>query len=178
MSDKLPLTGQERQVKSSEIISTRTDPQGLIVFANSVFLAVTGYASDEVQGKPHNIVRHPDVPRVIYSVLWQTLRDGETFFGVTKNRTKGGDHYWTLGYFHPDMKAGGNEIIGYRSTRKGFHDGKLKQRFDELFSEVRQAELAQPRAEQVKAGLEALKKGLKKRGFSDYQSMSRLALAE
>jgi PAS domain-containing protein len=177
MSDKLPLTGKERQVKISEIISTRTDPQGLIAFANAAFLQVTGFTSDEVLGKPHNIVRHPDVPRCIYSVLWQSLRDGETFFGVTKNHTKSGDHYWTFGYFHPDIKIGSSEVVGYRSTRKGFHDTQLKQSFDELFSEVRQAELAQPRAEQVKAGLEALKKALKKRGFSDYQGMSRLALA-
>ncbi|OYY73801.1 MAG: hypothetical protein B7Y40_08105 [Gammaproteobacteria bacterium 28-57-27] len=177
MSDKLPLTGNERQVKTSEIISTRTDPQGLIAFANSAFLQVTGFTSDEVLGKPHNIVRHPDVPRCIYSVLWQALRDGETFFGVTKNRTKSGEHYWTFGYFHPDIKAGSGEIVGFRSTRKGFHDAQLKQSFDELFSEVSQVELAQPRAEQVRAGLEALKKALKKRGFSDYQSMSRLALA-
>ncbi len=177
MDDKLPLTGQERQVKISEVISTRTDPHGVIAFANSAFLAVTGYASNEVLGKPHNIVRHPDVPRAVYAALWQALRNGETFFGVTKNRNKGGDHYWTLGYFHPDTRVGSAEIIGYRSTRKGFFDAKLKHDLDELFGEVRQAEVQHARPDQVKAGLEALKKALKKRGFGDYQEMSRLALA-
>lgn len=178
MNDRLLLTGEERQVKASEIISTRTDPHGVIGFANASFVSVTGFTSDEVLGKPHNIIRHPDVPRAIYYALWEGIQSGDTFFAVTKNRCKNGDHYWTLGYFNPDFQAGTREIIGYRSTRKGFHNEQLKLRFDELFSEVRKAELDRPRPEQVKAGFEALIKGLKKRGFSDYQEMSRLALIE
>jgi len=177
MSDKLFLSGQERQVKVSEVISTRTDTHGIIAFANAAFLSVTGYVSDEVLGMPHNMVRHPDVPRAVYAALWLALRNGETFFGITKNRNKVGDHYWTLGYFHPDTKTGSAEIIGYRSTRKGFFDTKLKHELDELYREVRQAEVVHERPDQVKAGLDALKKALKKRGFSDYQEMSKLALA-
>jgi len=178
MDTTITLTGAERQVRPSEIISTRTDPRGVITFANPAFLAVTGFAQDEVLDKPHNIIRHPDVPRAVYHALWQGIQGGETFFAVTKNRCKNGDHYWTLGYFNPCFPDGSTDIVGYRSTRKGFHSAALKQQFDDLFQEVRKAEQAVPRPEQVKAGLEALAKGLRKRGFGDYQQMSRQALAE
>ena len=178
MSDMLLLTGQERLVKVSESISTRTDSRGVIESVNAAFIAVSGFTSDEALGKPHNLIRHPDIPRAVYHALWEGIKSGEIFFAVTKNRCKNGDHYWTLGYFKPSFQDGTREIIGYRSTRKGLYDTQLKHRFDELFSEVRKVELSCPRSEQVQAGLMALAKGLKKRGFSDYQAMSRLALSE
>lgn len=170
------LSGKERKLLSSEIISTRTDTRGLITFANGVFSKVTGYSRDEVLGRPHNLIRHPEVPRALYYVLWEAIKSGEQFFGVTKNRCKNGDYYWTLGMFQPSYESG--EISGFRSTRKGLHDESLKEAFDELYRAVRRVELEKPRPEQVQAGYKALHRQLKKRGFSDYESFARRALAD
>jgi len=168
------LTGVERLLKDSEIICSCTDPHGLITFVNTTFTYVTGFERDEALGKPHNIIRHPDVPRALYYLLWETIRQGETFFGITINRCKNGDHYWTLGYFHPDIRDG--EIIGYRSTRRGLRKEELKQQVAQLYKTVRKAELAKPRYEQIEAGLNCLQKELKKLGYSDYQDFAKLAL--
>ncbi len=169
------LTGKERKLLPSEIISTQTDPRGLITFANGVFTKVTGFSREEVLGRPHNLIRHPDVPRALYYVLWSTIKDGHQFFGVTKNRCKNGDHYWTLGMFQPNFE--GDEITGFRSTRKGLKDEGLKAEFDELYRAVRRVELEKPRPRQVEAGYKALKKQLKKHGYADYEAFARRALA-
>ncbi|MEW5823963.1 MAG: PAS domain-containing protein [Pseudomonadota bacterium] len=170
----IDVTGQERVLKSSEIISTRTDPQGIVTFVNPAFISVTGFSRDEAIGKPHNLIRHPCMPRSVYYLLWKTIREGETFFGLTLNRCKNGDHYWTLGYFHPDVENG--NITGFRSTRQGLRNEELKTRCDKLYRSVRQVEQKLPRPDQVRAGFDALQKELKKLGYADYQSFAKLAL--
>jgi len=173
--EKAELTGRERKLLPSEIISTRTDHRGVLTFMNRAFTKVTGFTREEALGKPHNLIRHPDVPRALYFVLWDTIKGGEPFFAVTKNRCKNGDFYWTLGMFQPDMTD--ERITGFRSTRKGLMDEDLKEEFDTLYLAVREAELAVPRPEQVKVGHKALKKQLKKHGYRDYESFARRALA-
>jgi len=168
------LTGHERVLKRSEIISTRSDTRGVITFLNDTFTAVTGYDRAEAMGRPHRIIRHPDMPRAVYFLMWRALKAEKQFFAVTKNRCKNGDHYWTLGYFQPDYKDG--ILIGYRSTRQGLFDETLKGEFDELYRLVREVELAKPRVEQVDAGLEMLSKQLKKRGYADYETFAKRAL--
>ncbi|MEW5824122.1 MAG: PAS domain-containing protein [Pseudomonadota bacterium] len=173
----MELTGKERELKPSEIISTRSDTRGVITYVNSAFTAVSGYSREEALGKPHLIIRHPDMPRAVYFLMWQALKSGEEFFGVTKNRCKNGDHYWACGSFQPDKENG--ELIGYRSTRQGLIGvGKnaLKREFDRLYREVREVELAQPRPQQIEAGLEALTRLLKKRGHAGYEDYARRAL--
>ncbi|MHB8919517.1 MAG: PAS domain-containing protein [Halothiobacillus sp.] len=175
--EKTLITDHERVLLRSEIISSRADYRGIITFVNPVFLKVTGYEKGEVLGQPHNMIRHPTVPRAVYRVMWDVIKAGEQFFGVTKNRCKNGDFYWTLGYFQPEIDAGTHEITGFRSTRHGLHDESLKQEFEELYQNVRQTELKYPHnAEQVQAGVECLTKQLKRRGFPDYQTFARRAL--
>lgn len=169
------LTGKERPLLRSEIISSRTDQRGVITFINRTFTQVTGYTSEEAIGVPHNIIRHPDMPRALYKILWDAIKSGEQFFGVTKNRCKNGDYYWTLGYFQPDFNAQGL-IIGFRSTRKGLEDDNLKQEFEDLYKSVRQEELKYPRPQQVEVGVIKLSKELKRHGFSDYQAFAQKAL--
>lgn len=169
-------TDLERVLLRSEIISTRTNPHGLITFVNPVFCTVTGYRKDEVLNKPHNIIRHPDVPRAVYRMMWDEIKSGNQFFGVTKNCCKHGAYYWTIGYFQPEIGASG-EITGFRSTRHGLHSQALKEEFEELYHNVRQTELKYPHSmEQIVAGTECLSKQLKKRGFPDYQTFARRAL--
>jgi len=170
------LTGRERELLGSEIISTRTDERGVIKFINPVFTQVTGFGKDDSIGKPHNLIRHPDVPRAVYFLLWDQIKNRkEKFFAVTKNVCKNGDHYWTIGYFQPEMGADG-EIKGFRSTRHGLHEPKLKGEFDQVYKQVREEEIKQPRPKQIEAGLEALNKWLKKAGYENYEAWAKRTL--
>lgn len=170
------LTENEHVLLRSDIISSRTDNRGIITFVNPTFLKITGYSKPEVLDQPHNIIRHPSVPRAVYRVMWEVIKAGKQFFGVTKNQCKNGDYYWTLGYFQPEF-SDNQDISGYRSTRQGLHDEQLKQEFEELYTQVRQTELNYPHsADQVLAGVACLTKQLKKRGYDDYQQYAKRAL--
>ena len=170
------LSGRERELLGSEIISTRTDERGVIKFINPAFTQVSGYTREEAIGKPHNLIRHPDVPRAIYFLLWDRIKNHkEKFFAVTKNVCKNGDHYWTIGYFQPELGPGG-EIKGFRSTRHGLHEPKLKSEFDDVYRQVRAEERKHPRPEQIEAGLKTLDKWLRKNGYPDYETWAKRTL--
>ncbi|MFA7521722.1 MAG: PAS domain-containing protein [Halothiobacillaceae bacterium] len=170
------LTGRERELLGSEIISTRTDERGVIKFINPTFTQVTGLTKDESLGQPHSLIRHPDVPRAVYSLLWSQIKEQRAqFFAVTKNVCKNGDHYWTIGYFQPELDPDG-EIKGFRSTRQGLREPRLKAEFDQVYRQVREEELRHPRPKQVMAGLKALNKWLKKAGYENYEAWAKRTL--
>lgn len=110
-------TGVERFFERDEIIVSKTDPLGKITYANSVFLHIAGYTEREVLGKPHSIVRHPDMPRCIFKLLWETIQDGREIFAYVKNIAKNGDHYWVFAHVTPTFGADG-VIRGYHSNRR------------------------------------------------------------
>jgi len=169
-------SGRERVLTQADIICTRTDERGVITFTNPTFSRITGFSRAEATGKPHNIIRHPDVPRAVYFLLWDYIKNHqEKFFAVTKNVCKDGDHYWTIGYFQPETGPDG-EITGYRSTRHGLHDERLKEEFDQLYRQVRAEERQHPRPEQIDAGIKSMQKALAKRGYKDYESFAKRAL--
>ncbi|MBL4885738.1 MAG: PAS domain S-box protein [Planctomycetaceae bacterium] len=74
------LTGIEQTFKEDEIIVSKTDLKGIITYANPVFLRVAGYSEREVLGRPHNLIRHPAMPRCVFKLLWDTLEQGEEIF--------------------------------------------------------------------------------------------------
>jgi len=76
------------------MIVSETDQKGNIIYANDDFCKIAGYSKSELKGKPHNIVRHQDMPRAAFADLWDTLKRGETWNGIVKNSTKNGDYYW------------------------------------------------------------------------------------
>ena len=84
----------EIHLADNDIIISETDSKGMITFANDTFVKYSGYVKDELLGKPHNILRHPDMPKAAFADLWQTIKDGKTWNGFVKNRTKNGDFYW------------------------------------------------------------------------------------
>jgi PAS domain S-box-containing protein len=99
------------------LIITKTDLNGIITYANASFTKISKYSYDELIGSPHNIVRHPDVPRVIFEVIWQRLQNGKTWKGVLKNRAKDGSTYYVETYISPVFNQNG-EIIEYMALRK------------------------------------------------------------
>lgn len=97
-------------------IESETDTEGFITRANSDFLRISGYTEQELVGRPHNIIRHPDMPKQVFKEMWNTIKSGKTFKGVIKNLTKNGDYYWVKTTIKPFKdKFTGKE--GYISIR-------------------------------------------------------------
>lgn len=117
MSRNVHLTGRERTFAEDEIIVSKTDLKGRITYANEVFLRVAGYTEEEILGKPHNIIRHPDMPRCVFKLLWDTIQAGNEIFAYVINLAKPGDHYWVFAHVTPTFNDDG-EIIGYHSSRR------------------------------------------------------------
>lgn len=110
-------TGQERTFSADELIVSKTDHRGVITYANDVFLRVSGYAMGDVVGQPHNLIRHPDMPRAVFQLLWETLRAGRELFAYIDNLASDGAHYWVLAHVTPSYGPGG-KVTGYHSNRR------------------------------------------------------------
>lgn len=113
----LGLTGVERTFRDEELIVSKTDLQGRITYCNDVFMRLAGYREEELLGQPHSIVRHPQMPRCVFQLLWDTIQGGREIFAYVINRAKNGDHYWVFAHVTPDMDMTG-KIIGYHSNRR------------------------------------------------------------
>lgn len=111
------LTGVERRFKDDEIIVSKTDLKGRIVYGNDVFVRLSGYTEKELIGQPHSIIRHPAMPRCVFKLLWDTIEARREIFAYVVNRAKNGDHYWVYAHVTPDIDEAG-EIVGYHSNRR------------------------------------------------------------
>ena len=110
-------TGEERTFGADELIVSKTDPRGVITYANDVFLRVSGYEMDDVIGRPHNLIRHPEMPRAVFALLWETLGRGQEIFAYINNLARDGAHYWVLAHVTPSSDAHGR-VVGYHSSRR------------------------------------------------------------
>ena len=111
------LSGTERVLRDCDLIVTKTDLKGRITYANDTFLDFAGYPARMVIGAPHNIVRHPHMPRCVFKLLWDTLNRGDEIFAYVINRSANGDHYWVFAHATPTLSADGT-IIGFHSNRR------------------------------------------------------------
>jgi PAS domain S-box-containing protein len=112
------LIDEEITLDPKRYIVSETDEKGKITFVNDYFLEVSGYTEDELVGKPHNIIRHPDMPKVVFKLLWETIKQGKNINAVVKNRAKDGRFYWIFTAFESRRDTDTNEIIGYTASRK------------------------------------------------------------
>ena len=115
MKKNLPITNTEVAVDTKRIITSTTDLKGAINYINQDFLDISGFSEDELIGKNHNVVRHPDMPPAAFDDLWTTIKSGKPWMGLVKNRCKSGDYYWVDALVTPVTHSG--KIIGYESTR-------------------------------------------------------------
>ena len=115
MKKNLPITDVEHELSEADMIVTLTDTKGIITFANDDFVRISGFSRDELIGKPHNIVRHPDMPEVAFKDLWDTLKSGHSWMGLVKNRCKNGDYYWVSAFASPCYEN--DVLVGYQSVR-------------------------------------------------------------
>jgi PAS domain S-box-containing protein len=100
---------KEIVLDKNTMIVSETDVKGKIIYANSDFCEIAGYTKEELIGKPHNIVRHPDMPSLAFKELWETIESGNIWNGIVKNRTKSGDFYWVNATAYPSIDSAGNK---------------------------------------------------------------------
>ena len=118
-------TGEARTFAPDELIVSKTDLRGVITYANDVFLRVSRYGLDDVIGRPHNLIRHPEMPRAVFALLWQTLSEGHELFAYINNLASDGAHYWVLAHVTPSYSADG-AVIGYHSNRRRPSPGAIR----------------------------------------------------
>jgi PAS domain S-box-containing protein len=110
-------TGRESPFDEREIIVSKTDLKGRITYANDVFARVSQHSIAELLGQPHNLIRHPDMPRCVFKLLWETIEAGHEIFAYVLNMAKSGDHYWVFAHVTPSCDAQG-KMVGYHSNRR------------------------------------------------------------
>ena len=106
----------EINIPEDSVLISRTDTKGVITYASPDFLSISGYEDEELLKKPHNIIRHPDMPSQVFKEMWSTIKSGHVWTGIVKNRSKNGDYYWVDATVTPIKES--NQITGYVSVRK------------------------------------------------------------
>lgn len=133
-----PSTQREVVVPDNVQLISTTDIKGQILYANEAFCQVSGFSLDELRNRPHNIVRHADMPKEAFGNLWESLKNDQAWRGIVKNRCKNGDHYWVDAYVTPLYENGTK--IGYQSVRVRPSD-QQKQKAERLYAQINQGKL-------------------------------------
>jgi len=111
-------TDNEIILSNKRYIVSKTDPQGLIEYGNDYFVEISGYNESELIGKPHSIVRHPDMPKVVFKMMWDRINRAQNIMAVVKNMAKDGSYYWVVTEFEPKVDPITNDIISHTAFRK------------------------------------------------------------
>ncbi len=117
MKYKVQPTDREKVMRENDFIVSKTDLKGRITYGNRIFIEYSGFSEQELLGAPHNIIRHPDMPRGVFKLLWDTLAQEKEVFAYVKNMAKDGSFYWVMANVTPDYDAQGR-VIGYLSVRR------------------------------------------------------------
>ncbi|MDO9168041.1 MAG: PAS domain-containing protein [Methylobacter sp.] len=110
-------TSQERVMRENDFIVSKTDLTGRITYGNEIFIEFSGYDEEELLGSQHNIIRHPDMPRAVFKLLWDYIAEDKEIFAYVKNMSKDGGFYWVFTHVAP-MKDKNKQKIGYSSVRR------------------------------------------------------------
>jgi PAS domain S-box-containing protein len=117
MSRNDRTTGVETFFDRNDVIVSKTNTKGMITYANRTFLRISEYTEAEVIGQPHNLIRHPHMPRCVFKLLWETLQSGHEMFAYIVNRSRLGNHYWVLAHVTPSFDAE-RRVVGFHSNRR------------------------------------------------------------
>ncbi len=109
---------KEIEIDSKRYIMSKTDPKGIIEYGNEYFVEISGYKESELVGKPHNIIRHPDMPKAVFKLMWDRLDSRKNVFALVKNLAKSGRYYWVLTDFDVKINKATNETLGYFAYRR------------------------------------------------------------
>lgn len=139
MYEEPKLTGIQTDFSRNTILVSKTNPNGVIIYANPEFCRIAGYTLEELLGKPHSMIRHPEMPRAVFSLMWETLKNQREFFGYVVNRCANGNHYWVLAQVVPDIDHNTGETISLHSTRR-WADPKACVKAMDVYRQIAEAE--------------------------------------
>ncbi len=160
----------EIEVLDDKLIVTKTDIKGKITYANPYFIELAGYKEKELLNKPHNIIRHEDVPKAIFRLLWKKIMSGKEINAFIKNKVKKGDYYWVKANVTPSYKN--NQIVGYFSVRRKANAESVKL-IEKLYSEMRKIEAKGGNAS-IDESLKYLKNFIENQGVTYEEFISEL----
>jgi len=109
---------EEIKLNPKRYIVSKTDPRGYIEYGNDYFVEISGYTESELIGKPHSIVRHPDMPKVVFKMMWDRINKAQNIMAIVKNLAKDGRYYWVITEFEPKLDSITNEILSHTAFRK------------------------------------------------------------
>ncbi len=132
------LNANRTDLGNNDFLVSKTDIKGRITYCNQLFMKVAGYSESELLGKPHNIVRHSDMPRIIFKLLWERIQNNKEIFAYVKNKTKNGGYYWVYANVTASTDDKGN-IIGYYSVRRKVNEQALPT-VEDLYAKLLQEE--------------------------------------
>jgi len=113
----MPITDNEYTFGDNEFLVSKTDRKGRITYCNEAFIKISGFTEDELLGQPHNLVRHPEMPKAAFAEMWNNIQAGCEWHGMVKNRSKDGGFYWVDATVTPSFDSA-NKIVGYMSVRR------------------------------------------------------------
>ena len=142
MKVNLPVTNNRILFSKETKIISFTDLKGIITKVNQAFMDVCGFSEEELIGKNHNIVRHPDMPPAVFALMWSIIQQGKPFMGVVKNRAKSGDYYWVNAFISPVFDQG--KIVGYESVRY-YPDERDIERSEHIYKLINEGKRLTPR---------------------------------
>jgi len=114
----IQATQKEKVFDKNTLLVTKTDLKGIITYANRHFMNIVGLNEDGLIGKPHNIIRHPDMPKIIFQFLWEYIQDEREIHAYVKNICADGSFYWVLANVTPSFNFTTQKVIGYHSARR------------------------------------------------------------
>ena len=127
-----------KQMNENDFIVSKTDLQGRITYSNKIFMQMGEYTEEELLGQPHSIIRHPDMPKTVFKLLWDMIQNKEEVFAYVLNKTKKGNEYWVYANVTPSLDENG-KTIGYFSVRR-MPNPKALERIIPLYKQMLQAE--------------------------------------
>ena len=151
-------------VKEDALIATKTDLEGLVTYASEDFLTYSEMQMGDVLFKPHNIVRHPDMPHSTFKMMWDYLKQGREYFAFVKNRTKNDNFYWCFVNVTPSFSADG-ETLGYYAVRRA-PNREILPRVEELYKKIRTIEEKTGGNKGMEAGVQFLEGLAKEQNIS------------
>ena len=145
----MKFSGKEVFFDRNDLIVSKTDTTGRLTYVNHTFMDVAGYSESECIGNQHNMIRHPNMPRAVFDLLWKTISGGKEIFAYVVNSTKNGDYYWVIAHVTPSVKNG--QIVGYHSTRRVCNPDTIKSAILPLYENLKNIEQSN---QSKKSGLE------------------------
>ncbi len=130
---------KEIELDPKKYIMSKTDSKGVIEYGNEYFVEISGYKESELVGSPHNMIRHPDMPKVIFKLLWDRLESRKNIYAVVKNLSKSGRYYWVVTDFDIKINRVTNEVLGYFAYRRAAPKHAVK-KVEKLYEKLIQIE--------------------------------------